>query len=73
MSDPELLAEVKKREWEANGLPVGRAGGLGEGGCRTTARSYRTNEKTAYELDGGENSQKQFEAGTKVESFYLVL
>ena len=23
MSDPELLAEVKKREWEANGLPVG--------------------------------------------------
>jgi tripartite-type tricarboxylate transporter receptor subunit TctC len=22
MSDPELLAEVKKREWEANGLPV---------------------------------------------------
>ena len=22
MSDPELLAEVKKREWEANGLPA---------------------------------------------------
>ena len=22
MSDPELLTEVKKREWEANGLPA---------------------------------------------------
>jgi tripartite-type tricarboxylate transporter receptor subunit TctC len=22
MNDPELLVEVKKREWEANGLPV---------------------------------------------------
>ena len=30
MNDPELLAEVKKREWEANGLPAEELEALAE-------------------------------------------
>jgi hypothetical protein len=53
------LSRGKKTRMGSQRFACRRTGGPGARGCRATARSYRTDEKTVRELDGGESSQSR--------------